>query len=92
MTKNNIKAHILGYPRVGAKRELKFALESFWRKEVSSDDLQNTAKNLRAEHWQKQQEAGLAFITSNDFSLYDHVLDHSVLFGAQPKRFNKNLW
>jgi 5-methyltetrahydropteroyltriglutamate--homocysteine methyltransferase len=89
MTKNNIKAHILGYPRVGAKRELKFALESFWRKEVSSDDLQNTAKNLRAEHWQKQQEAGLAFITSNDFSLYDHVLDHSVLFGAQPKRFNK---
>ncbi|MDI1361411.1 5-methyltetrahydropteroyltriglutamate--homocysteine S-methyltransferase [Methylotenera sp.] len=89
MTKNNIKAHILGYPRVGAKRELKFALESFWRKEVPSDDLQNTAKNLRAEHWQKQQEAGLAFITSNDFSLYDHVLDHSVLFGAQPKRFNK---
>jgi len=89
MTKNNIKAHILGYPRVGAKRELKFALESFWRKEVSSDDLQNTAKNLRAEHWQKQQEAGLAYITSNDFSLYDHVLDHSVLFGAQPKRFNK---
>lgn len=89
MTKNNIKAHILGYPRVGAKRELKFALESFWRKELSSDDLQNTAKNLRAEHWQKQQEAGLAFITSNDFSLYDHVLDHSVLFGAQPKRFNK---
>jgi len=89
MTKNNIKAHILGYPRVGAKRELKFALESFWRKEVSSDDLQNTAKNLRTEHWQKQQEAGLAFITSNDFSLYDHVLDHSVLFGAQPKRFNK---
>ena len=89
MTKNNIKAHILGYPRVGAKRELKFALESFWRKEVSSDDLQNTAKTLRAEHWQKQQEAGLAFITSNDFSLYDHLLDHSVLFGAQPKRFNK---
>jgi 5-methyltetrahydropteroyltriglutamate--homocysteine methyltransferase len=89
MSKNNIKAHILGYPRVGAKRELKFALESFWRKEVPSDDLQNTAKSLRAEHWQKQQEAGLAFITSNDFSLYDHVLDHSVLFGAQPKRFNK---
>ncbi len=89
MTKNNIKAHILGYPRVGARRELKFALESFWRKEVPSEYLQDTAKNLRAEHWQRQQEASLAFITSNDFSLYDHVLDHSVLFGAQPKRFNK---
>ncbi len=89
MTKNNTKAHILGYPRIGAKRELKFALESFWRKEAPSEHLQDTAKILRAEHWQKQQEAGLTFITSNDFSLYDHMLDHSVLFGAQPKRFNK---
>jgi 5-methyltetrahydropteroyltriglutamate--homocysteine methyltransferase len=89
MSKNNIKAHILGYPRIGAKRELKFALESFWRKEAPSEHLQDTAKTLRAEHWQKQQEAGLTFITSNDFSLYDHMLDHSVLFGAQPKRFNK---
>ena len=83
------KAHLLGYPRVGAKRELKFALESFWRKESSSEDLQKTAKTLRATHWQKQQDAGLSFITSNDFSLYDHVLDHTVLFGAEPKRFAK---
>lgn len=81
------KAHILGYPRVGAKRELKFALESFWRKESSSEDLQKTAKSLRANHWKKQQDAGLAYITSNDFSLYDHVLDHTVMFGATPKRF-----
>ena len=83
------KAHLLGYPRVGAKRELKFALESFWRKESSSEDLQKTAKTLRANHWKKQQDAGLSFITSNDFSLYDHVLDHTVLFGAEPKRFAK---
>lgn len=83
------KAHLLGYPRVGAKRELKFALESFWRRETSTEDLQKVAKSLRATHWQKQQEAGLAFITSNDFSLYDHVLDHTVLFGAEPKRFAK---
>ncbi len=83
------KAHLLGYPRIGEKRELKFALESFWRKESSSADLQEVAKSLRVNHWQKQQDAGLAFITSNDFSLYDHVLDHTVLFGAQPKRFNK---
>ena len=89
MTTKTVKAHILGYPRVGAKRELKFALESFWRRETSSEDLQNTARNLRAIHWQKQQEADLAFVTSNDFSQYDHVLDHTVLFGAQPKRFAK---
>lgn len=84
-----VKAHILGYPRVGAKRELKFALESFWRKESSSDDLQKIAKRLRGNHWQKQLDAGLTYITSNDFSLYDHVLDHTVLFGAAPNRFAK---
>ena len=89
MTTKNIKAHILGYPRVGEKRELKFALESFWRKETTSEQLQTTAADLRQTHWQKQQYANLAFITSNDFSLYDHVLDHTVLFGAQPKRFAK---
>lgn len=89
MTTKTVKAHILGYPRVGAKRELKFALESFWRRESSSEDLQNTAKTLRTAHWQKQQDADLAFVTSNDFSLYDHVLDHTVLFGAQPIRFAK---
>lgn len=89
MTQHTIKAHILGYPRVGEKRELKFAQESFWRGESSPDYLQKTAQTLRAEHWKKQQAACLSFITSNDFSLYDHVLDHIVLFGASPKRFEK---
>ncbi|NOT64897.1 MAG: 5-methyltetrahydropteroyltriglutamate--homocysteine S-methyltransferase [Methylotenera sp.] len=89
MAQQPIKAHILGYPRVGEKRELKFAQESFWRGESSPDYLQKTAHTLRAEHWKKQQAAGLSFITSNDFSLYDHVLDHTVLFGASPKRFGK---
>ena len=89
MTTNTIKAHILGYPRVGPKRELKFALELFWRKETTSEQLQTTAADLRKTHWQKHQDADFAFITSNDFSLYDHVLDHSVLFGAEPKRFAK---
>ena len=89
MTTNTIKAHILGFPRVGAKRELKFALESFWRKETTTDQLQTTATNIRKAHWHKQQAAHLAFITSNDFSLYDHVLDHTVLFGVEPKRFAK---
>ena len=82
-------AHILGYPHVGEKRELKFALESFWRGEAPAEALQTTAKHLRTAHWKKQQAAGLPFVTSNDFSLYDHVLDHAVLFGMTPARFNK---
>lgn len=89
VNESKVKAHILGYPRMGDKRELKFALEAFWRKETTSDALQETAKTLRSTHWQKQKDAGLAFITTNDFSLYDHVLDHAVLFGATPSRFNK---
>ena len=89
VNESKVKAHILGYPRMGEKRELKFALEAFWRKETTSDALQETAKTLRNNHWQKQKDAGLAFITTNDFSLYDHVLDHAVLFGATPSRFNK---
>lgn len=89
MAQQAIKSHVLGYPRIGEKRELKFAQESFWRGESSPDYLQQTAKTLRAEHWEKQQSAGLSFVTSNDFSLYDHVLDHTVLFGASPKRFSK---
>ena len=89
MALNAVKAHILGYPRIGAKRELKSALESFWRRDSTSSNLQSTSKALREHHWKKQQAAGLTYITTNDFSLYDHVLDHTVLFGAQPKRFSK---
>ena len=53
MANNTIKSHILGYPRMGQQRELKFALESFWHGDMSSQDLQNTARTLRISHWQK---------------------------------------
>jgi 5-methyltetrahydropteroyltriglutamate--homocysteine methyltransferase len=87
-----IKAHILGYPRIGAKRELKAALETFWKSAPGEEArheavLADTARQLRETHWQKQINASLAFITVNDFSNYDHVLDHTVLFGATPARF-----
>ena len=87
-----IKAHILGYPRVGANRELKVALEAFWKSAPGEEArheaaLEQTARQLRETHWQKQIDAGLAFISVNDFSCYDHVLDHTVLFGATPPRF-----
>ena len=75
-------AHILGYPRMGEKRELKFALEAYWKGEASAAELQASGRELRAAHWDKQKQAGLAFITAGDFSNYDHVLDHAVLFGA----------
>ncbi len=72
---------------MGRERELKFALEGYWNGKRSSDDLLNVAKSLRAEHWRLQQAAGIDFIPSNDFSLYDQVLDALVMIGATPERF-----
>ncbi|MCB5190035.1 5-methyltetrahydropteroyltriglutamate--homocysteine S-methyltransferase [Methylobacillus arboreus] len=80
-------AHILGYPRIGEKRALKFAQEAFWNGELTAAGLQEVGKGLREQHWNKQQQAGLGFITAGDFTFYDHVLDHVVLFGAAPARF-----
>ena len=77
----------LGYPRIGRHRELKFALEEFWRGRVNETDLLTTAKTLRQRNWQLQKDAGLDVIPSNDFSFYDQVLDALVLVGATPSRF-----
>lgn len=65
----------LGYPRIGADRELKRALEGYWRGSRSRDDLLETARDLRARHWRHQRDQGIEHIPSNDFSLYDQVLD-----------------
>ncbi len=77
----------LGFPRIGLHRELKKALESFWKGDTTATDLHQTAAELRARHWALQHEAGVGVIPSNDFSLYDHMLDTSVLVGAIPPRF-----
>ncbi len=77
----------LGYPRMGPDRELKRALEGHWRGEVSADALLRTAAELRAGAWRRQAEAGIEEIPSNDFSLYDHVLDTVALLGAVPERY-----
>jgi 5-methyltetrahydropteroyltriglutamate--homocysteine methyltransferase len=82
-----IQATNLGFPRIGLHRELKWAVEGYWAGRTSEDALQETARQLRARHWQWQQEAGLDQIPSNDFSLYDHVLDTIALVGAVPERF-----
>ncbi|KXS37832.1 MAG: 5-methyltetrahydropteroyltriglutamate--homocysteine methyltransferase [Halomonadaceae bacterium T82-2] len=80
-------AHTLGYPRIGAHRELKRAVEAYWKGEIDAAALEATGRELRARHWQAQRDAGLDFITVGDFAFYDQVLDVSVLVGAVPPRF-----
>ncbi|NLA50907.1 MAG: 5-methyltetrahydropteroyltriglutamate--homocysteine S-methyltransferase [Alcaligenaceae bacterium] len=79
------KVHNLGFPRIGAKRELKFALESYWKGESSRDELTALGAQLRQRHWDNQ--AGLDLVPVGDFSFYDQVLDTSFLLGNLPERF-----
>ena len=83
-------SHIVGYPRMGPKRELKFALESFWDGKSSADDLQKVAADLRESIWKQMAEAGIKYIPSNTFSFYDQVLDTTAMLGAVPSRYNWN--
>ncbi len=78
----------LGYPRIGANRDLKKALETYWRGELAFDKLEAVAKGIRAANWKRQREAGIQYIPSGDFSYYDQVLDHVHMFGAIPKRYD----
>src|SRR5215469_5223505 len=85
-----VQASNLGYPRMGSKRELKKTLEQFWSGKRSETELLEQAAALRKQHWQLQQKLGLTHIPSNDFSLYDHVLDTIAMVGAVPKRYHWN--
>jgi len=85
-----LKTASLGFPRIGENRELKKAVESFWKGDISKEDLQKVASNIKAKNWQMQKAAGIKYIPSNDFSFYDHVLDAILLFGAVPDRFKLN--
>ncbi|RQO33393.1 5-methyltetrahydropteroyltriglutamate--homocysteine S-methyltransferase [Herminiimonas sp. KBW02] len=81
------KAHILGFPRIGAQRELKFAVESYWRGDIGLGALQETGKILRQRHWAVQADAGLDVVSVGDFAWYDQVLNTLALLGAVPTRF-----
>lgn len=81
------KNYIVGFPRIGEQRELKKILEEFWAKKCPFEAVEQTARELKARHWRYQRDAGVEFISSNDFSLYDNMLDTSVMLGAIPKRF-----
>ncbi|KAL7096390.1 hypothetical protein ACP275_10G076400 [Erythranthe tilingii] len=81
-------SHIVGYPRMGPKRELKFALESFWDGKSSAEDLEKVAADLRSSIWKQMSDVGIKYIPSNTFSYYDQVLDTTAMLGAVPPRYN----
>ena len=82
-----ITTHNLGFPRIGAHRELKKALELYWSEGLSQSALLEEGQRLRQLHWQLQQEAGLNLIPTGDFAWYDQMLNHSLMLGAVPQRF-----
>lgn len=82
-----VTTHSLGYPRIGARRELKFALEAYWQGRLTEEELEITASDLRRRHWQDQQ--ALDLVPAGDFSLYDQVLDMSDTLGHLPERASK---
>ncbi len=82
-----IQTALLGYPRIGAGRELKRALERYWSSQIDERALHEEAAQIRAHHWKMMHDAGISFVPSGDFSLYDHVLDTAAMVGAVPARY-----
>ena len=80
-------SNVSGFPRIGPGRELKFATEGYWRGEVSAQELVEVGRRIRLDNWRLMQDAGIDLIPSNDFSLYDQVLDAIALVGAVPDRY-----
>ena len=84
-----MKASVIGFPRIGRDRELKFASEKYFRHEISEAELQKVASEIRKSNWTSQKEAGIDLISSNDFSFYDNVLDTAFLFNVIPARYQE---
>lgn len=80
---------VVGFPRIGKLRELKFASEKYFHGDISREELQKAAKELRREHWEVQKQAGITYISSNDFSFYDSMLDTAVLLNVIPDCYRK---
>ena len=81
------KNYVIGFPRIGEKRELKKVLEQYWSKQTDFNEVKYVASQLKKRHWNYQKEAKIDFISSNDFSYYDNMLDTTILLGAIPQRF-----
>lgn len=84
-----MQTHLLGYPRIGSKRELKKASEQYWSGKTTLEELLTVGRSLCEENWKIQRNQGIDLIPCNDFSYYDQVLDMSLVVGAIPKRFTK---
>ena len=84
-----MNSSVIGFPRVGKLRELKFASEKYFKQEISTEELEQVAKGLREMHWNLQQAAGISHIPSNDFSYYDNVLDLTVLLNVLPENYRQ---
>ncbi|WP_296619984.1 5-methyltetrahydropteroyltriglutamate--homocysteine S-methyltransferase [Marivirga sp.] len=84
-----MKTTVIGYPRVGSLRELKFAVEKYFKNTLTKGDLKKTAAELRKKHWNDQKRSGIDYISSNDFSFYDNLLDTAILLNAVPKRYKQ---
>lgn len=84
-----MKTNVLGYPRIGTKRELKKAIEKYWKKRISVEELLEVGSQIRRENWSLQKRSGINFIPSNDFSFYDQVLDATMTYGCIPERFRE---
>ncbi|WP_444939889.1 5-methyltetrahydropteroyltriglutamate--homocysteine S-methyltransferase [Microbulbifer sp. ZKSA004] len=82
-----VQTHILGYPRIGANRELKKAQEAYWRGDMPQQQLLQVGTEIRRSNWQAQSEAGLSRVAVGDFAWYDQVLNHSLMFGVVGQRF-----
>ncbi|KAI0796727.1 5-methyltetrahydropteroyltriglutamate-homocysteine S-methyltransferase [Abortiporus biennis] len=82
-----VASSVLGFPRIGANREVKKAVEAYWAGKISADDLTKAAAEVKKTSWNSLKERGVEIIPSGDFSLYDHILDHSAAFNVIPKRY-----
>ncbi|MDF9408549.1 MAG: 5-methyltetrahydropteroyltriglutamate--homocysteine methyltransferase [Pelotomaculum sp. PtaB.Bin013] len=85
-----METHVLGFPRIGVNRELKTALERYWKGAISETELLAVGDELKKRHWRVQQESGLSLVATGDFSFYDQVLDTIAMLGAIPERFGRN--
>ncbi|MDO6490323.1 MULTISPECIES: 5-methyltetrahydropteroyltriglutamate--homocysteine S-methyltransferase [unclassified Cellulophaga] len=84
-----MKTNVLGYPRIGAKRELKKVSEKYWKGTATKTELVEMGKQLKLYNWKLMQKAGVDLIPSNDFSFYDQVLDATLTYGCIPARYQK---
>ncbi|GAB3277104.1 5-methyltetrahydropteroyltriglutamate--homocysteine S-methyltransferase [Parasphingorhabdus pacifica] len=86
---STIGSTVLGYPRIGPRRELKRALESYWASRIGEEELRDVARTLRTNTWRELHDEGVNSVPSNTFSFYDQVLDTAVTFGAVPERYTR---